>query len=103
MLEVLLLVYLGKSLGRILRAKGRSAGWYQALMVVAWIGGQIVGMLSGMMINGSDKVDGTVYIGSLLGGVLCVTAVFILAKALGPVGAEQIRGFEVVEKSSPQA
>ena len=50
MLEILLLVWLGKKLGEIVEGKGRSKGWV-ALGVLFWFGGELMGFLVGGLLG----------------------------------------------------
>ena len=43
MLEIILLIYLGKSIGAIVRSKGRKPLGFQILLVMLWIGGEFFG------------------------------------------------------------
>jgi hypothetical protein len=83
-LEILFLVYLCKQLGRKLRAKGRSAGWFQFLLVVAWFAGEIMGAVvaAGVLDDGSGEFHPVAYLGALLGAACGATAVFLLARSL---------------------
>ena len=47
MLEILLLIALTRRIGRIVEAKQRRAGWYKALTVALWIGGELAGGIVG--------------------------------------------------------
>jgi hypothetical protein len=105
MLEILLLVFLGKRLGTILRAKGRSAGWMQALLVVCWFGGEIIGgmavVVMDQMRGGSGQFDAGVYIGCLLGAIGGTVIVFVIAKSLAPLGGYHFNAFPVVSSRPP--
>ena len=43
MLEIILLIYLCKSIGAIVRSKGRKPLVFQILLVMLWIGGEFFG------------------------------------------------------------
>jgi hypothetical protein len=94
-LEILFLVYLCRKLGAILRAKGRSAGGYQFLLVVLWFGGEIFGAVVTVAVL---RMDGApAYLGALLGAAGGATLAFVIANSLGPVVSEGPPGFAVVQ------
>ena len=101
MLEILLLVYLGKRLGAMLRAKGRSAGWMQALLVVCWFGGEIAGAITMILLFGVS--DGAAYLGALFGAACGAAVVFIIANLMAPAESLQIRAFPVIAAGAPPA
>jgi hypothetical protein len=94
MLEILLLIYLCRRLGAMLRAKGRSAGWMQVLLVVAWFVGEFMGAMVGAMLMGIDGA--ALYIGALLGAAAGAAAVFVLASSMAPGDQGGPPGFAVV-------
>src|ERR1700722_20268810 len=51
MLEILLIIHFCKKLGAKIRAKGHSAGWYQAMFVGLWFGGEVMGAIVGSLIG----------------------------------------------------
>src|SRR4051812_37574450 len=103
MLEILLLVYLCKRLGVMLRGKGRSPGWWQFLLVVCWFGGELVGALTMVFIVAEPGTgfDATAYLGALLGAAGGTTFVFVLANHLAPANGYQrhVSAFPVVQTS----
>jgi hypothetical protein len=94
MLEILLLVYLCRKLGEMLRAKGRSAGWFQFLLAVAWFAGEFMGAVLLAILAGMGGA--ALYLGALLGAAAGVTAVFIVAHSLAPANTGGPAGFSVV-------
>src|SRR5687768_14002054 len=101
MLEILLLIYLCKKVGEIVRDKGRSgAGWFQFLMVGMWFGGEAVGFVAGAVMTGD--ADGGAYAMGLLGAAAGATATFVIVKSLAPAGdALGRRGFDVTSPYAP--
>lgn len=94
MLEVLLLIYLCKELGKILRAKGRSAGWFQFLLVILWFGGELFGAVAAAII-GFDS-GAAIYLGALLGAAGGAVLGFVIAKSVAPARPDGLPGFDVV-------
>lgn len=103
MLEILLLIFLCKRLGTMLRAKGRSAGWFQVLLVVCWFGGEFVCALAMMVITQNPNVDATIYIGALLGAAGGAIIVFVIAHHLAPLNVydRPTGGFPVAAPGQP--
>ena len=103
MLEVLFLVYLCKQLGGKLRAKGRSAGWFQFLLVVAWLAGEVMGgiVAAGVLDDGSGQFHPGAYLGALLGAACGATAVFLYVRSLPAEGPQAPRGFPVAGVMPP--
>ena len=95
MLEILLLVYLCKEVGKILRNKGRSPGWFQFLMVVLWLGGEFLGAMVAVILGVSG--GGGVYIGALIGAAGGAVLAFVIAKSAAPASAMQPPAFEVIQ------
>ena len=95
MLEILLLVYLCRSLGRTLRDKGRSPGWYQFLLVVLWFGGEVFGAIVAVAVFRLEGAGS--YLGALVGAAGGATLAFVIAHSLGPVHVAGPPGFGVVQ------
>ena len=97
MIEILFLIYLCKRLGAILRAKGRSAGWYQFLLVVAWLGGEIMaGVLAATLLDeGPGQTHPAAYLVALLGAACGATAVFLFVRSLPGPPTHAPHGFPV--------
>src|SRR3954469_6345272 len=93
MLEILLLISMCKSLGKMLRAKGRNAGLFQFMLVMMWLGGEIVGAIVGMVVLGGG---GAVYLFALLGAAAGAIVTWIIAKNLKPQDYAGPRGFPVM-------
>lgn len=104
MLEILLLVFLCKRLGAMLREKGRSAGWMQFLLVVCWFGGELVcgvAIVVFMQMAGSSEPGVGAYLGALLGAAGGATIVFVIANSLAPLNQERpFSAFPVMPTSS---
>ena len=103
MIEILFLVFLCKRLGAMLRAKGRSAGWFQFLLVVAWFAGEFMGAVvaAGVLDDGSGEFHPAAYLGALLGAACGATAVFLIAKSVQGMGTRAPQGFPVAGPSGP--
>jgi hypothetical protein len=79
MIELLLVWWQAKRIGRIAAERGRKPLGYQAIAVLLWFAGELVGVLAGIGIFGSDSVPVT-YLFAL--GCALVT-VSILATIVG--------------------
>jgi hypothetical protein len=96
MLEVLLLIYLCKQIGDIVRDKGCTAGWYQLMLVLMWIGGEVVGMFCGIVTTG--KPGGAAYLFALGGAAAGAIAAFVIARSIAPAYVNR-PGFPVMNVS----
>ena len=99
MLEILFLVYLCKQIGKILRDKGRSPGWFQFLLVVLWLGGEFFGAVVASVLGVGEA--GGVYLGALLGAAGGAVLGFVIAKSVAPASALQPPAFEVLQRGRP--
>src|SRR4051794_7777731 len=91
MLETLFLIAMCKSIGRILREKGRSPTPFQFMLVALWIVGEFMGAAVGMIVLGGG---GAVYVFALLSAGAGAIVTFVIAKnpqSLDPSGGT--RGF----------
>lgn len=52
MLEIILLIYLTKNIGRIASEKGYAPGLYKTLSVISWIFFEIIGLIFGIILVG---------------------------------------------------
>lgn len=67
MLEILLIISLCRSNGRIVEQKGHPPGRYKLLTALLWIGGEITGaFLAAILASGSDGT-GFIYLFALVG------------------------------------
>ena len=87
MLEILFLVGLCKTIGRILERKGRRSGWFKFLVVIAWFGGELAGAVvaaiaAAIMNPQQEPPMGAIYISALVGAGLSVGFVFLVASLL---------------------
>jgi len=97
MLEILLVVYLCKQLGKMLRAKGRSATGFQVLLVIAWIVGELGGGIVGVALTNSP---GGMYLFALMGAAAGAATCFIIGRNLSsnlPDSPRGARGFPVTQ------
>jgi hypothetical protein len=89
MIEVLLVIYLCKKVGDVVRPKGYSVGLWRFFMVLGWVGGEITGgVIGGIMAaasagNAQEPSMGVIYVCTLVGAALGAVIVFELANALG--------------------
>ena len=88
MLEIIVLIFLTRQVGEIVEEKGRRSGWYKALTVVLWIGGEVIGAIVGLVVaevTGSGQF--LMYLCALVGAALGAVLAFVIAKSLSPVVA----------------
>jgi hypothetical protein len=89
MLEIVLMIWLCKKIGRELREKGQNPTWYQVLTVVLWVGGEILGMLLGTLIGETLGGDGEpdacfAYLLALLGAAGGAGLAYLIASNVPP-------------------
>jgi hypothetical protein len=95
MLEILLVIYLCKQIGNVLRNKGRSPGWYQAMLVAFWIIGELMGGIIAMVIMGGEA-NALAYLGALAGAAAGAGLAFFVAHQATPAAQMAPRGFAVM-------
>jgi hypothetical protein len=97
MLEILIIWQLAKSIGKTAAEKGRSVGGYKALLVLCWIGGEILGGILAAL-TGAD--GGALYLGAIVGAIVGAISAFAIAKSVSPLTAEvRTGGFPVLPPS----
>ncbi len=100
MLEILLVIYLCKQISNILRNKGRSPGWYQALLVALWIFGEVAGGITAMLLlDDGTGFNAIAYLGALSGAAVGAGVAFYLARQAAPTASMAPHGFPVVTQS----
>src|SRR5215208_4012508 len=83
MLEIILLIFLTRKVGEIVRSKGRKPGWFQLLTVVLWIGGELTGAVIGAVIGElRDTGIGLAYLFALLGAGAGAGLSIVIARSL---------------------
>ena len=83
MLEIILLIFLTRKVGEIVRSKGRKPGWFQLLTVVLWIGGELTGADIGAILGElSDTGMGLAYHFAQLGAAAGAGLSIIIARSL---------------------
>lgn len=91
MLEILVLIFLCRALGRKLRDKGRKPLMFQIMLVVMWIGGEfcagvVAGIVQVIQHGDADFEPGLpVYLAAIAGAALGAGACFLIVHFLPPV------------------
>lgn len=94
MLEIILLFGLCKSMGNVLRNKGRKPLLFQFLLVGMWFGGEIVGAIIGTVVyairNGAppDGLELSTYLFAIVGAALGAGLCFLIAHLI-PAAEEE--------------
>ena len=81
MLEILALWHLTKKVGQMVEEKGRKSGWYKALTVFLWFGGEIFGGIVGALLLG-DGIG--LYLLALAGAASGAATAYLIAKNMTP-------------------
>lgn len=95
MLEIVAIFFCCKSLGDMLRRKGRKPLVFQILLVLSWFGGEILAAMvytiALMVINGGEppEFDFTIYFVSLLGAACGAGFWFLIAWMLPALDVPQ--------------
>jgi hypothetical protein len=63
MLEIIALIFLTKKMGALAIDKGLKSGTWKLYTVLAWIGGEIVGIIIGLSIFGQENLFPVVLLG----------------------------------------
>src|SRR5947209_5801550 len=92
MLEILLVVGLSKMIAATVREKGRKPTGYVVLLVLLWIGGEIMGAIVGVVIAAlhnpgalhQDFNIGT-YVCALIGAACGAAIAFVVAHSVAPL------------------
>ena len=83
MLEIIILIFLARKVGEIVRSKGRKAGWFQFLAVVLWIGGELVGGVIGGSVGAlTDTGMALAYVCALLGAAAGAGISILIARSV---------------------
>ena len=74
MLEIILLIFLTKSIGILAVKKGLPPGRWKFITVMAWIGFELIGMMIGIVVLGNGNLIGLMMFGlvAAFGGYLTV-------------------------------
>ena len=86
MLEILVLLFLMRTIGGIVEAKGRRSLGYKALTALLWVGGEITGASIGVALAG-DSGGCAIYLFALVGAAAGAGISFTIANSLSPVRA----------------
>ena len=80
MLEIILIIFLSKRIGKIAEEKGHTKIKYQVLFVVLWVAFEILGAFIGAGL--SNGGTGTIYFFALLGAGLACLISFLIVNSL---------------------
>ena len=78
MLEILLLVFLAKKIGKIAEEKGRRPGRFKTLLVALWFAGEILGFIIVILLSGTTLMA---YLFALFCGAIGAVVSFEIAKS----------------------
>ena len=86
MLEIIVLIFLTRDIGRLAAKKGVKPSTWKIYTVFAWIISEIVGIVVGVMIFGQDNLFSII----LVGIAFAVTSYFIIKAQLNKLPDEGI-------------
>jgi hypothetical protein len=89
-LEIFVVAILWRNIGKIVAAKGRKRLPYQLMVVAAWLGGEVVGLFVGMIVDmiatGNEEPSLLFpYFTALTGAAAGAYISFLIAKAMPPI------------------
>ena len=78
MLEIIILIFLTREIGRLAHSKGLKPGTWKIYTIVGWITLEIIGVIAGVIIFGKDNLFSI----GMLGLAFGVTSYFIIKAQL---------------------
>ena len=78
MLEIIILIFLTREIGRLAHSKGLKSGTWKIYTVVGWIVLEIIGVIVGVIIFGKDNLFSV----GMLGLAFGITSYFIIKAQL---------------------
>ena len=78
MLEIIILIYLTREIGRLAHSKGLKPGTWKIYTVVGWITLEIIGVIAGVIIFGKDNLFSI----GMLGLAFGITSYFVIKAQL---------------------
>lgn len=88
MLEILFLWFLTRQIRNIVEPKGRKPFGYQAMLVVFWFGGEILGAFIGSLLFRQSDSQCLVYIPALVCAGIGAGIAFLIASSVSPVAPQ---------------
>ena len=83
MLEILVLFFVANRIGRNVEAKGYKRKKYQLITMGLWFGGEIAGVLFGLLIaNGTESAKPVIYFTALVGAFTGMAIAYLIANGL---------------------
>lgn len=78
MLEIIALIFLTKEIGKLANAKGLKVVTWKIYTIVAWIISEIIGLIVGVLIFGTDNLFSV----AMIGLTFAITSYFIIKAQL---------------------
>lgn len=78
MLEIIILIFLTKDIGKLAQTKGLKPGTWKIYTVVGWVISEIIGIIIGFIIFGKDNL----FSAALIGIAFAVTSYYIIKAQL---------------------
>ena len=83
MLEIIVVIFMVRSIGKIVHEKGGKAWGYQLLLIVLWLLGELIGAIIGALVVGGDNIL-VMWIFALVGALAGAKIAFEMAKNATP-------------------
>jgi len=87
MLEIIAIIFLGKKISEIVKAKGHNPTGYVILMVVLWIGLELTGAVIGALLIGDGPA---LYIFAIIGGIMGAAIAYAIADNVKPAAVKGV-------------
>lgn len=78
MLEIIILIFLTKEIGRLANSKGLKPGTWKIYTIAGWVTSEIIGVIIGVMIFGTDNLFSV----AMVGLAFAITSYFIIKAQL---------------------
>lgn len=78
MLEIIILIFLTKEIGKLANSKGLKPGTWKIYTIAGWVISEIIGVIVGVMIFGVDNIFSVI----LVGLTFAITSYFIIKAQL---------------------
>lgn len=76
MLEIIALIFLTKNMGALAIQKGEKPGSWKLYTVLSWFGGEILGVVIGLLLFGEDEI-----LPAILLGLCCAVASYFILRS----------------------
>jgi hypothetical protein len=98
MLEIIAIIFLSGSMGRLASRKGQKVGLWRLYTVLAWIGAEILGIVLAILLFQTDEIFALL----LMGYAFAIGSYFVLKAVLSKKPDVDAQAFEFEQNNNPQ-